>query len=107
MFIVNLRLFQKQRYSNKTKQFFHYDIVVRNVGTCWDFSSKIREKCELLFSCVISRLLKEVAVSSHSLSRGLFNVYWLIESKCLGEFSWISLLYRLGVLFTKRLLVRK
>ena len=63
--------------------------------------------CKLCFVCIIRRLQKEVAVSSHSLSRGLFNVYWLIESKCLGEFSWISLLYRLGVLFTKRLLVRK
>ena len=59
-----------------------------------------------LFRVIIRRLQKEVAVNSRSLSRGLFNVYWLIESKCLGEFSWISLLYRLGVMFTKRLLVQ-
>ena len=44
MLLVTLRLFQKQRYSNKTKQFFQYDIVVRKVSTCWDFPSKIREK---------------------------------------------------------------
>ena len=70
--------------------------------------SRTNPQYKLSFShIIIRRLQKEVAISSRSLSRGLFNVYWLIESKCLGEFSWISLLYRLGVRFTKRLLVRK